>query len=299
MATTGTSGATRSRNGQTLRLSCDSKPLRQYLRDIGGRQFLIDPASEWREATFTASDLVQAHIQGLASAIDSTGLDRAANREWHERISTAESTHWEAVDRTDSDDWEGGILESVTRKAPNPSTIFVSNSMPVRDLDRFGRPRRGSVTVLGNRGASGIDGITSTGLGAGSVTSDPLVIVTGDLAYFHDMNGLLALARFGIDATIVLVNNDGGGIFHMLPIETFEDVFETQFLTPHGLDFGPTADLYDLEFASVDERSAFEDRYTESLDREGTQVIEVTTDAEMSHRIREQIEADVAERLPR
>jgi len=151
--------------------------------------------------------------------------------------------------------------------------------------------------VLGNRGASGIDGVTSTALGAGSAATDHLTLVIGDLAYYHDMNGLLAVARCGVDATVVLLNNDGGGIFHMLPIEAFDPPFTAEFKTPHGLDFEPSAELYDLEFARVRDRGAFRDAYERSVGATGSQVIEVVTDAESSHRTRERLAAEVRERI--
>jgi 2-succinyl-5-enolpyruvyl-6-hydroxy-3-cyclohexene-1-carboxylate synthase len=169
--------------------------------------------------------------------------------------------------------------------------------MPVRDLDRFGPPRAVDVRALGNRGASGIDGITSTALGAGSATDDPLVCVIGDLAYYHDMNGLLAIGRCDVDATIVLIDNDGGGIFHKLPIEDFDPPFTELFETPHGLDFGPTGDIYDLEFATATDRADFVARFERSLDRSGTQVIAVEFDAAASHRRRERLERHVVDAI--
>ncbi|WP_135303292.1 2-succinyl-5-enolpyruvyl-6-hydroxy-3-cyclohexene-1-carboxylic-acid synthase [Haloarcula amylovorans] len=267
-----------------------SKPLRQYLRDADCRQFVVDPAGGWTEAEFTASDLLVANPNVTASALAERVTERG-DEAWRERFAAAERAHWTAIeDALASDDryWEGGVLADVTRFAPDPTTLFVSNSMPVRDLDRFGRPRTANLTVLGNRGASGIDGITSTALGAGSATGDPLVLVTGDLAYYHDMNGLLALGRCDVDATIVLVNNDGGGIFGILPIAE-HDTFESQFRTPHGLDFGPTGDLYGLEFCRVENRAAFGDAFEKSVDSEGTQVIEIQFDARASHDRREEL----------
>ncbi|KPN31472.1 2-succinyl-5-enolpyruvyl-6-hydroxy-3-cyclohexene-1-carboxylate synthase [Halolamina pelagica] len=169
--------------------------------------------------------------------------------------------------------------------------------MPVRDLDRFARPSPDAVTALGNRGVSGIDGITSTALGAGSATTDHLTLVIGDLAYYHDMNGLLAVARCDVDATIVLLNNDGGGIFHMLPIESFEPPFTEQFKTPHGIDFEPTGELYGLEYTRVDSREAFVDAYTESVTGGGTTVVEVVTDAADSHETRDELRAQVIDDL--
>jgi 2-succinyl-5-enolpyruvyl-6-hydroxy-3-cyclohexene-1-carboxylate synthase len=258
-----------------------SKPLRHYLRDSDARQFVVDPAGGWREATFTATDLVVADETRLA-----TELASAVSREaggYAERFSEAEADYWELVEGDEPE--EGAVLSDITRLAPDPATVFVSNSMPVRDLDRFGRPRAANLTVLGNRGASGIDGITSSALGAGSGTDDPLVAVLGDLAYYHDMNGLLAVSRCDVDATVVCVNNDGGGIFRLLPIEE-HDAFEEWFRTPHGLDFEGSADVYDIEFARTQDREGFRDLYAESVGSDGTQVIEVVTDSERSHEAR-------------
>ncbi|WP_079890747.1 2-succinyl-5-enolpyruvyl-6-hydroxy-3-cyclohexene-1-carboxylic-acid synthase [Halococcus agarilyticus] len=273
-----------------------SKVLRNYLRDAvresGTRQFVVDPAGEWREATFTASDLVIADPNRLALELAERAgrTDSSASDTWRERFRTAEANYWNAVETAHDDQFfEGTVPGDVIANAPDPATVFVSNSMTVRDADRFGRPRDAALTVLGNRGASGIDGIVSTGLGAGSATDDPLVCVLGDLAYYHDMNGLLALSRCDADATVVLINNDGGGIFRMLPIAEFDPPFTEQFETPHGLDFAPTAELYGFEFVRADDRAAFRDAYQASLGSTGTQVIEVAFDAGTSHAFRETV----------
>ncbi|RXK49405.1 2-succinyl-5-enolpyruvyl-6-hydroxy-3-cyclohexene-1-carboxylic-acid synthase [Halorientalis pallida] len=268
-----------------------SKVLRHYLRDHAARQFVVDPAGGWREAEFTATDHLVADpsrlAAGLAERIDGDAPGSAAD--YRERFAAAERDYWDLIDDARADEtFEGQVLATVAERVPDPATVFVSNSMPVRDLDRFGRPRSADLTVLGNRGASGIDGITSTALGAGSATDDPLVLVTGDLAYYHDSNGLLSIARCGVDATIVLVNNDGGGIFHILPIEDFDPPFTEQFRTPHGLDFEPTADLYGLAFQRV-RPDGFADAFAESRAMDGTQVVEVVFDGESSHRSREAI----------
>ena len=271
-----------------------SKGLREYLQEREPRQFLVDPAGGWREATFVATDHVEADVPSLVEAL--TPVETSVPEQWVDRFRRAETAHWEAVSETAEPGWEGGVIRDVLAGAPDPATLFVSNSMPVRDLDRFGRPRDATLTVLGNRGASGIDGITSTALGAGRATEEPLIAVTGDLAYFHDMNGLVALGRFGLDATVVLLNNDGGGIFHMLPISDFEPPFEEQFLTPHGLDFDATAALYDLSFETV-EPDAVSEAVASSAGSAGTQVIEVRTDAERSQAVRASLREATSERL--
>ncbi|HMB50520.1 MAG TPA: 2-succinyl-5-enolpyruvyl-6-hydroxy-3-cyclohexene-1-carboxylic-acid synthase, partial [Natronoarchaeum rubrum] len=167
-----------------------SKPLRNYLRDADARQYLLDPAGEWRDATFTTTDLLSADpertIRTLAERLSADATAASADdANWRDRWLAAERDYWAAIDEFDDDldegePYEGAVVAAAIERAPDPATVFVSNSMPVRDLDRFGRPRGADLTALGNRGASGIDGIASTALGAGSATDDPLVLVTGD-----------------------------------------------------------------------------------------------------------------------
>ncbi|XVH31397.1 2-succinyl-5-enolpyruvyl-6-hydroxy-3-cyclohexene-1-carboxylic-acid synthase [Haloferacaceae archaeon DSL9] len=272
-----------------------SKPLRTYLARTDARQFVVDPAGAWREAEFTAGDLVVAEPSRLCGRL-SRLVRGSGSSAWAERWRTADEIHRREVDG-ESAFFEGRVLDDVIDLAPDPTTLFVSNSMPVRDLDRFGRPSTKSITALGNRGASGIDGIVSSALGAGSATTDDLTLVIGDLAYYHDMNGLLALSRCDVDATIVLINNDGGGIFHTLPIESFDPPFTSQFKTPHGLDFESTGDLYEFAFARVTDREAFREAYATAASTDGSHVIEVRIDADESHRIRDALAARVRDRL--
>ena len=269
-----------------------SKVLRKYLASVDARQLVVDPAGGWPEAEFTATDLVRAAptplAEALADAVTAPGDDA-----YCEQFETAERQYWSHIEEVcNADIFEGRVLHAIAERSPAPSTVFVSNSMPVRDLDRFGKPREAALSVLGNRGVSGIDGIVSSALGAGSATSDPLVLVVGDLAYYHDMNGLLALGRCDVDATIVLVDNDGGGIFHKLPIEEFDPPFTEQFQTPHGLDFSPTEALYDLEFSEVSVE-AFADAFERAVGSDGTQVLSVQFDSERSHRTRERIHEEI------
>jgi 2-succinyl-5-enolpyruvyl-6-hydroxy-3-cyclohexene-1-carboxylate synthase len=281
-----------------------SKPLRHYLRgatrEAGTRQLVVDPAGGWREATFTASDAVVADPTRLAASVSGRVESRAAPA-WRERFRAAERAHWETVADAPAAaeaPYEGQVLATVARRTPAPATLFVSNSMPVRDLDRFGEPRAADLRVLGNRGASGIDGITSSALGAGAGSDDPLVLVTGDLAFYHDANGLLALPRNDLDATIVVINNDGGGIFHVLPIEAHES-FTEFFRTPLGIDLSHLAAMYGYEFgrvhAAADGLDAFADLFDGAVGAPGGHVIEVVVDGEASHRTREALHERVCE----
>jgi len=279
-----------------LGASPTSKPLRKYLAGTDGRQLVVDPAGAWREAEFTATDLVVADPDRLCGQLSQL-IRSGGSSPWRERWTTADAAHGELLDEQSDTLFEGGILADVVAETPDPSTVVVSNSMPVRDLDRFGAVGTKSITAIGNRGASGIDGVVSTALGAAHGTTDHVTLVVGDLAYYHDMNGLLAIKRADLKVTVVLVNNDGGGIFHMLPIERFEPPFTRQFKTPHGMDFEPSGELYGFEYQRVDERAAFREAYSEAVASGGSSVIEVQTDAESSHAVREELQTETVDRL--
>ncbi|GAB3682033.1 2-succinyl-5-enolpyruvyl-6-hydroxy-3-cyclohexene-1-carboxylic-acid synthase [Salinarchaeum chitinilyticum] len=280
-----------------------SKSLRKYLASTEAHQVLIDPAGEWREAEFQASTVIRADpsiaLDGLERGLGERDVDpeEAARSRYRERFATAESAHWslledalaEAREDGEADPFEGAVVPAVLDALPDRATVFASNSMPVRDLDRFVRPDDRRLSALANRGASGIDGIVSSTLGAASGGEEPVVGILGDLAFYHDMNGLLAAGRCGVDATIVVVNNDGGGIFHALPIESFDPPFTEAFKTPHGLDFEPTGDLYDLDFERVSSLDALRTACSESIGSDGLTVVEIRTDAESSHRSRESL----------
>jgi 2-succinyl-5-enolpyruvyl-6-hydroxy-3-cyclohexene-1-carboxylate synthase len=320
-----------------LGASPTSKRLRTYLAATDADQYVVDPTGRWREAAFTATNLVVAEPSRLCARlsrlIGGGGGDPAWREQWlrAERIATAlhrgdpssvtaDAAVADVAADVPADVHEGTVLRTVAEAAPDPATVFVSNSMPVRDLDRFVPPSTTNLTALGNRGVSGIDGIVSSALGAGSATTDDLTLVVGDLALYHDANGLLAVDRCAVDVTIVLVNNDGGGIFHKLPVESFEPPFTGSFKTPHGLAFEPLSALYGLEYVRIDAREATSDTtgdttgdtaaadtgeddpaaalaeaYTRAHETDGSHLIEVRTDAEASQRIRERL-LDAVER---
>lgn len=137
---------------------------------------------------------------------------------------------------------EPAIAAAVVGALPAESALVVSSSMPIRDVDAFATsPHR--LHVFANRGVNGIDGVTSTALGVRAATGKPTVLLIGDVALLHDLTGWLIARRHGLPLTVVVVNNDGGGIFHFLPIADRTPHFEALFGTPHGVDLSTVADL--------------------------------------------------------
>jgi 2-succinyl-5-enolpyruvyl-6-hydroxy-3-cyclohexene-1-carboxylate synthase len=155
--------------------------------------------------------------------------------------------------------------------------------MPVRDLDAFAAGDGRPLCVLANRGANGIDGVVSSALGAAAAAREqggggPLVLVIGDLAFYHDMNGLLAAKMHALDATIVVLNNDGGGIFSFLPQAAHPAHFEQLFGTPHGLAFGPAAAMYGGHYACADSWESLRGGVAAGVAGRGLHVVEMRTD---------------------
>jgi 2-succinyl-5-enolpyruvyl-6-hydroxy-3-cyclohexene-1-carboxylate synthase len=281
-----------------------SKPLRKYLARVDARRVQVDPAGGWREATFTSTDQVVATPSALADAVlDRLSVD-GARTEWTERWLAAETAHRETLAAAHDgeitvevdgervtpagDDVEGVALATAVESAPAGTTLFVSNSTPVRDLDRFVPPDERPLTVHGNRGVSGIDGTTSTAAGATTASDAPGLLVTGDLAWLHDTNGQLALRDHDVDLTAVVVDNDGGGIFHGLPVEQVEPPFTEAFRTPHGLDFSGTAETFELDYRAV-EPAALGETCREAVGNGEPTVLAVEFDARRSHRVREAV----------
>lgn len=269
-----------------------SKPLLLYLKQHSrARQVLVDEAG-WNDPALVASDVIHADptsfCRALLAALPPAAREEARGpwawrwQELNERAGAALASSLSA----DPGVSEPGVLAELAGLLPPGATLFAGNSMPVRDLDAFFPGGSRPVRFLANRGASGIDGVISTALGAAAVSSEPMVLVIGDLSFYHDMNGLLAARRFaqtggrlpGLRVTIVLLNNDGGGIFSLLPQADDPEHFEELFGTPHGLDFRHAAEMYGLAYRNVERRVDFRAAVQGAMASEGVTVIEVRTD---------------------
>lgn len=176
--------------------------------------------------------------------------------------------------------FEGKLIQKLQNILPEKSRLVVANSMAIRDVDYFFEARNQNIKVLCNRGANGIDGTISTALGV-STSNEPTILLIGDLAFNHDINGLLVGKTHNLNLIILLLNNDGGGIFRYLP-QSKEKHFEYLFLTPQSINFEGIKTLYDAIYYEAKDYKSFEDDFNEALSLEGVKVIEIKFDSELS-----------------
>jgi 2-succinyl-5-enolpyruvyl-6-hydroxy-3-cyclohexene-1-carboxylate synthase len=168
--------------------------------------------------------------------------------------------------------------------------------MPIRDVELFLPARELAPRVLSNRGANGIDGTVSAAFGAAAATDGPVVLLVGDVALAHDIGGLLAARRLDLALTIVVLNNDGGGIFHFLPVAGETDAFEEHIATPHGLDFRQAAALYGCRYErpeGLEGLDALRAAVEGALAKPTTTVIEVKTEREENLALHRRVTAAV------
>jgi 2-succinyl-5-enolpyruvyl-6-hydroxy-3-cyclohexene-1-carboxylate synthase len=293
-----------------------SKPLQQFLdRNRGAVQIVVGSYGSWPDTTQTATHLgwgdgwLGTESVKILDALwdrkrrgmpleDPYAAQRQAWLDTWRRINAVTGEAIESSLGASDCMSEPLVFRRLADLVPEDSIVFAGNSMPVRDLDSFWPASTRRVRFMANRGASGIDGVVSTALGAAAASPDRrLVLVIGDISLYHDMNGLLAARRHNLNATIVLLNNDGGGIFSFLPQAEQGEHFEELFGTPHGLDFRHAARMYGLDYSLTATRDEFDDAVVRSFQREGVALIEVRTDRNENLALHRKIWADVSAAL--
>ena len=175
---------------------------------------------------------------------------------------------------------EGALVGRMLQLLPEQSDVFASSSMPIRDIDTFHIPDAKDIRIAANRGANGIDGVISTAFGYSAATpARKTYLLIGDLAFLHDSNAFVAARYQQLELTVVVMNNDGGGIFSYLPQSSVELHYEELFGTPTGLTFEHLAAMYDVHYTRVEGTEAFEQALAEPNGK-AIRLIEVLTDRE-------------------
>ncbi|HLJ03421.1 MAG TPA: 2-succinyl-5-enolpyruvyl-6-hydroxy-3-cyclohexene-1-carboxylic-acid synthase [Solirubrobacteraceae bacterium] len=264
-----------------------SKPLRAWLAASGDvRQIALDPEGAWQDPAGVVSERLAVDPAATLSALS----EPSGSGRWLESWLAADAAVAATLDDALGDELsEPLVARSLGRWLGPGDTLFVASSMPIRDVETFLAAADAPPRVLSSRGANGIDGTVSSAYGAAAAGPGRVVLLIGDVALAHDIGGLMAARRTGLQLTIVLLNNDGGGIFHFLPVSGEADAFEEHVATPHGLRFELAAELYGCAYARPADLPALHSAL-EARDS-GTTIIEVRTDRERNLQLHRRLAA--------
>jgi 2-succinyl-5-enolpyruvyl-6-hydroxy-3-cyclohexene-1-carboxylate synthase len=235
--------------------------MQEWLEASEAAHVVVSDELSWSDPGRIATDILAAApsegLRALAAALGPPAPGSAWSKEWVEAGASARVAIDAHLDEAPI--FEGTVVRSVARTLPADALLYVGTSLPIRALDAFA-PATSPLEAFANRGASGIDGTLSGAIGAAAATGRPVASLTGDLAFLHDVGGLLAVARHRIPLVAVVIDNGGGGIFDFLPQaegvekETFDDLFATS----HEIDLMRAAELYGMQFAAVRDIEALE-----------------------------------------
>ncbi len=258
-----------------------SKVLRQWLQKHRPQRWIIgegknlDPLHGPTRFLFSSVEQLAADLKNSDPIVNTQG--------YLQRWLTCEQSMRQALNNrlaTETALVESKIVWLLSQHLPEHTPLFIANSMPVRDVEYFWPTNNRQISPAFSRGANGIDGTLSTAMGLAH-HNRPTVLLTGDLAFLHDTNGLLNAGQLKGHLTVVVVNNHGGGIFEMLPISQFEPEFEKYFVTPQSVNLFLLCKAYGVEHHLITEAKDFIDR-VENLPAHGMRVLEVVCDRQKS-----------------
>jgi 2-succinyl-5-enolpyruvyl-6-hydroxy-3-cyclohexene-1-carboxylate synthase len=273
-----------------------STALRAWLAGSGADQLVVEPYGGWNEPSGRAAALLRADPTELAAgwAARLEGAGRSAPQRWIEAELAARGAIEAELASLDGLT-EPGLHVALGLAHRDGDLVYTASSMPIRDQEAFLPASGVDAHFLCNRGANGIDGLLSSGIGAAHASGRPTTILTGDLGLLHDLGGLAALREVSAPVRIVVIDNDGGGIFHFLPQEGALDheEFEALLGTPRGIDLAKAAELF-----GVPHRRLVAPEELPGALAAGTGLIEVNTDrkanAELHRRLSARVHAAVA-----
>jgi 2-succinyl-5-enolpyruvyl-6-hydroxy-3-cyclohexene-1-carboxylate synthase len=264
-----------------------SRPTMGYLKDFAGEEWSVEANPSWQGHAQKVTRIVASDLSAFLREVASTAT-RHDDRSWLQAWTTADQAARQALSSIldgETELCESGLARALFATLPSPSNLFCSTSMPVRDIDWWSEPRDG-VRVYANRGVSGLEGVTSTALGI-AAASDPdekNVLLIGDLGALYDLNGLWASrgSSAELQLTIVLVDNNGGGIFRNFPIfqELGEELYQRVVTTPQDVDIQRVVRALDVDVVEVDTIATLKTALIKSLDAGGVRMIYCRTDAE-------------------
>lgn len=254
-------------------------------------QIVVDSHEGFRDPTLINTSYIYSDPAAFCQTLKKRILDRQRESSWMHTWQQMNNVTKSILFANFEDAYltEGHTVKTVIDELPEHSRLFVGNSMPIRDVDTFLTSSDQLFTIYANRGASGIDGVVSTSLGVAASTTEHVTLIIGDLSFYHDLTGLLSAKQYDLSITIVLINNDGGGIFSFLPQAKTGKHFEKLFGTPIGLDFYHVANLYDGNYEWVKDEASLKRALQYSYHSKGLHVIEVQTERKANYEWHQQL----------
>lgn len=280
-----------------------SKRVQQWVASMKNRTIIsLSPTMDYTNPAGNTTLFVQSTPQGLVEALKTqipelhsmehndctNGTDKKLDTDGNNYLSTwidVDTLGRKQLDTVGQEEelFEGRTIHLLQELLPKNSQLVVANSMSIRDMDFFWAGNRHSAIIYGNRGVNGIDGTVSTALGI-ATTGVSTVLLTGDLTFFHDLNGLAVAKTHPLNLTIIVHNNDGGGIFEYLP-QKGTPHFDYLFSTAQGLDYSGLATLYGIDFVRVANNDELKNALQNDVGTAGVHVIEIPTSKERSREL--------------
>lgn len=258
-----------------------SKHLSFYLKEHADvPQYIIENYDHVREPLNVSSNYIVADGARLCKALNQrVSPNRKQTTAWFEKWLKMENEARNVLSQgmVQGQLTEGRVSQIVLDSLEDGSHFFVANSMPVRDVDTFLIPTSKDIRLYANRGVSGIDGTLSSAIGV-AATGKKVTLLIGDLSFYHDLNSLFIAKRYELPITIILINNNGGGIFSFLPQAKEEKHFEHLFGTPLNIDFAHAVEMYEGDYFLVEKEEELKEVLLKDKKRKGFSVIEVQTD---------------------
>jgi 2-succinyl-5-enolpyruvyl-6-hydroxy-3-cyclohexene-1-carboxylate synthase len=259
-----------------------SKELRQWLQRHQPQTWVVDPRLDNFDSLHGSTQSLRLSVETLATHLQTQQVRqlKPAPSAYLQQWCGAEAQVRQQIQSTFSDlDWlfEGKVAWMLSQHLPTGTPLFVANSMPIRDLEFFWQPGDKQIQPYFNRGANGIDGTLSSALGV-AYKQQPTVLLTGDLALLHDTNGWLIQRHWQGSLTVIVLNNNGGGIFANLPIAAYDPPFQEYFATPQHIDFSKLCAIYGVEYECIQTWAQLQSRLV-NFPTQGIRVLEVPCSA--------------------
>ena len=274
-----------------------SKFLNIYLTEMKPHHYVvIDEDPVFRDSTAISTEFIHASLGEWIEELSIQGqADSKYLKQWQNGDEIVKQ-QIEAYEKRETD--EGAIVKSIIDRLPNKSDLFVSSSMPIRDLDTFLLPTTKDIQIFANRGANGIDGVLSTAIGFSKARPDrELYLLIGDLAFLHDVNGLIATRYQDCKLNIIVLNNDGGGIFSYLPQSSVEHYYEDLFGTPTALQFENIAKMFNMNYLQIKSIHELSEEVFQQENHQSLRLIEIFTNRQENVKAHRRLWQSIIEEL--